>query len=99
MRTETIEKWQTLIQQQAISDLPITRFCKEKQISPTCFYKYKSQLQTDTQSSIKKSFIKVQAPVMSNTSAAIKIQYQQTTLTLASTLEPMWLATLLKAFA
>lgn len=99
MRTETIEKWQALIHQQAMSNLPVIHFCKEKQISPTCFYKYKSQLKIDTQSPVKKSFIKVQAPETSNNIGAIKIQYQQTILSLPSNLEPVWIANLLKALA
>lgn len=99
MRTETLEKWQALIQQQTMSVLPITRFCKEKQISPTCFYKYKSLLKSNSQASIKKSFIKVQPPKTSNTIDAIKIQYQEITLSLPSNLKPVWIADLLKALA
>ncbi len=99
MRTETIEKWQSLIQQQSVSALPVTQFCKLKQISLTCFYKYKNQFQTDIQAPMIKSFIKVQPPEVSNTMSVIKIQYQQATLSLPSNLEPMWIANLLKALA
>ena len=99
MKTETLEKWQALIQQQTISDLPIIQFCKLKQISPTCFYKYKNHLKTNTQASITKPFIKVKPPETSNRIDVIKIQYQQTTLSLPSNLEAVWVADLLKALA
>ena len=99
MKTKTLEKWQALIQQQEISDLPIIQFCKLKQISPTCFYKYKNHLKTNTQDNINKPFIKVQTPESSNTIDVIKIQYQQTILSLPSNLEAVWVADLLKALA
>jgi len=97
MKTETLEKWQDLIQQQSMSELPITHFCKLKKISPTCFYKYKRQLKTNAQVRAKKAFIKVQSPETSNVTDVIKIQYQQTTLSLPSNLEAVWIANLLKA--
>ena len=99
MKAETLEKWQDLIQQQSLSDLPITHFCKLKKISPSCYYKYKSQLKTNTQASVKNTFIKVQPAETSNATNVIKIQYHQTTLSIPSNLEAVWIADLLKALA
>jgi len=99
MRLETRKKWRTLIQQHAMSDLTISQFCKDNHISPTCFFKYRKILSSRAIAKDNKAFIKIQPPQTNNHPGTIQIQYQQTTLSLPSNLEAVWIANLLKALA
>lgn len=97
MRIETQEKWQTLIKQQSDSDITISQFCKDKHISPTCFFKYRQMFQaTDTPAS-RNAFVKIQTPKVLASNEVIKIQYHSLTLSLPATLEPQWIANLIKS--
>ncbi len=104
MRKDTLVKWQAIIQQQSDSGLSVSKFCKSNRLSITCFYKYKKELSKSANSGsaepvANNSFVKIQQPKFSNTNESIKIQYQQSTLILPTTLEPDWIANLLKALA
>ncbi len=104
MRKITLIKWQAIIQQQSDSDLPVSSFCKTNCLSTTCFYKYKNEFNKYANPGVAEpvvniSFVKIQQPKFSNTNESIKIQYQQSTLILPTTLEPDWIANLLKALA
>lgn len=99
MRIKTQEKWKSLIQQQSMSDLTIGQFCKVKSISPTCFFKYRKILQADNSANSRNAFVKVQPSTVTNSNATIKIQYQDSMLSLPTTLDPGWIAVLLKALA
>ncbi len=102
MRKKTLIKWQAIIQQQSDSGLPVSRFCKTNSLSATCFYKYKKELNKSANTGVadpvaNNPFVKIQQPKLSNNGERIKIQYQQSTLSLPTTLEPDWIANLLKA--
>lgn len=104
MRKGTLIKWQDIIQQQLKSGLPVSRFCKTNSLSITCFYKYKKELNKSANPEAEdpvtnNSFVKIQPPNVSNRGERIKIQYQQSTLSLPTTLEPDWIANLLKALS
>ncbi len=104
MRKKTLKKWQAIIQQQTNSGLSVSRFCKTNRMSITCFYKYKKELNKSANpeaedSVANNSFVKIQPPKISNSGDMIKIQYQQSTLCLPTTLAPDWIANLLKALA
>ncbi len=104
MRKDTLVKWQEIIEQQLDSGLPVTKFCKTNNLSITCFYKYKKELNKSanlgsSEPVANNPFIKIQPPKVSNSTDSIKIQYQQSTLSLPITLEPDWIANLLKALA
>ena len=99
MRKTTRIKWQGIIQQQSDSGLPVSTFCKNSRLSITCFYKYKNELKIYDNPETKSSFVKIQQPKITNSSDAIKFQYHQSTLHLPATLEPAWIAKLLKALA
>ncbi|MCP4274065.1 MAG: hypothetical protein GY781_19255 [Gammaproteobacteria bacterium] len=104
MRKKTLKKWQAIIQQQSNSGLPVSRFCKTNRLSITCFYKYKKELSKSANSGsaepvANNSFVKIQPPKISNSGERIKIQHQQSILSLPTTLEPDWIANLLKALA
>lgn len=98
MRVDTQGKWRALIQQQFEGDITIAQFCKEKQISPTCFYKYKHLLK-ESKTSNKSTFVKVQPQKVDTSNGMIKIQYHDTRLNLPITIAPEWIANLLKALA
>ena len=97
MRAVTQEKWQAFIQQQSKSGLTITQFCKVNSISPTCFFKYRKILQATVIADTRTAFVKIQPPKASSSCNTIKIQYQDSTLSLPTTIEPVWIASLLKA--
>ena len=97
MRIETQNKWRTLIQQQSDGDLTISQFCKVKRISPTCFFKYRKILQTDTDAESRNAFVKIRSPKVTSRNEVIKIQYHHSTLSLPTTIAPDWIANLLKA--
>ncbi len=104
MKQDTLVKWQAIIQQQSDSGLPVSRFCKTNNLSITCFYKYKNELNKSANPGVAELvannyFVKIQPPKISNSGNTIKIQYQQSTLSLPTTLEPDWIANLLKALA
>jgi len=104
MRKDTLTKWQAIIQQQSDSGLPVAKFCKTNRLSITCFYKYKKELNKSanpgtTKPEANNSFVKIQPPKVPNGGNTIKIQYQQSTLNLPTTLTPDWIANLLKALA
>ncbi len=104
MRKKTLIKWQAIIQQQSASGLPVSRFCKSNRLSITCLYKYKKELNKSANPGVaepvaNKSFVKIQPPKISNSGDTIKNQYQQSTLSMPTTLKPDWIANLLKALA
>jgi len=104
MRKDTLIKWQEIIQQQSKSGLPVSRFCKTNSLSITCFYKYKKELDKSANPGVENSvvnnpFVKIQPPKVTNGGDTIKIQYQQSTLSLPTTLKPDWIASLLKELA
>jgi hypothetical protein len=100
MTLKTNSDWQLFIQQQKESPFSILEFCQQHKISVSCFYKHKAQLKNlDKKPS---SFIKVKSavtPSQQPLSNIIKIQYGQTRLHLPSSIQPLWLAELLKALA
>jgi len=97
MRKKTLKKWKAIIQQQSDSGLPVSKFCKTNNLSATCFYKYKKELNKVDNPGAQSSFVKIRQPMAANSVDMIKIQYQQSTLSLPTTIEPDWLANLLKA--
>jgi len=40
----TAQQWQAIIEQQASSDLSVTTFCKQQQITPSSFYAWRKRL-------------------------------------------------------
>ena len=97
MTRRTKDDWRKLIEQQAKSNLSVTEFCKQNRLGQTYFYKQRSDLKKQSQSS---SFIKV-SPLKTARlhRASIKLQYQQAELSLPLSLSPTWLAELIKALA
>jgi len=85
MRKGTLKKWKAIIQQQSMSGLPVSKFCKTNSLSITCFYKYKKELNKVANPGAKSSFVKIQQPMATNNVYMIKIQYQQSTLSLPKT--------------
>ena len=101
MRHSTQQKWQALIQQQSTSNLTTTRFCKVKKISPFCFFKYRKIIQGQSAENDEgnHAFVKIQPLKAKNNPSLIKLQYHDSMVSLPSTLEPAWIASLLKALS
>ena len=100
MTRRTKDDWRKLIEQQSQSDLSVADFCKQHQLGQTYFYKRKSDLRKRSAKTHPSKFIRAQ-PSKSNTihRTSIKLQYQQTELSLPLSLSPTWLAELVKALA
>jgi len=100
MAKRTKEDWKALIQQQADSQLSVAEFCKRHNLRPTYFYKRKSDLKKLSNVRQKDAFIRVTKPsVKSPQIPAIKMQYQQSRISVPINVSPLWLAELIKGLA
>jgi len=100
MKNRTQDEWRELFKQQADGNLSVAAFCKAHGIGQSYFYKRKSDLTASKIQPRKNSFIKVKTQ-QSNTTpvSSIKLQYQQTRLSLPTNISPIWLAEFIKALA
>jgi len=99
MKSRTHQQWRELFEQQTTSELSVAEFCKEHDIAQSYFYKRKSDLLVKDDSPTTK-FIKIKPqPKHFTAVSSIKIQYQQTRLSLPSTISAIWLADFVKALA
>jgi hypothetical protein len=97
MKQETLDRWQSIIDKQSNSGLSITDYCKRRNLSQTCFYKYKSALKNQLPKS-EPVFIKAQ-PAMNHQAQAIRIEFNNTSINLPQSTQPDWLASFIKALA
>lgn len=98
MKHRTHQQWQKLFKQQATSGLSVATFCKEESISPSCFYKRKSDLIDNEAKNASQKFIQVKPQPASNPSTSlIKLQHQHTQLHFPVTISAIWLADFVKA--
>jgi hypothetical protein len=94
-------EWRLLIEQQVSSGLNGIRFCEQEEISCKTFYRHRKALKGKTADSVTSQFIKVQQrPLqpMALQSAAI-LQYRDSRLQLSVSVDPIWVAELMKALA
>ena len=99
MKQRSRQDWQQLIKQQPDSNLSILNFCKQQNISASCFYKHKAsnRIKPEPQAS---TFIKVEVPSQKTTKPeAIKLQHGKTRIHLPATVQPLWLADFVKALS
>jgi hypothetical protein len=100
MTRRTKDDWKALIQQQADSQLSVAEFCQQHNLGQTYFYKRKSDLKRLSKASPKEAFIKVSKPnIKSSQNLAIRMQYQQSRISVPVSVSPLWLAELIKALA
>lgn len=100
--SSTKENWLTLIQEQQESGLPITEFCRNKNIKADNFYYHRSQHLKKNKSSAS-AFIRAE-PTKGLTSIGgeptqITLYHGTHHLTLPNTISPSWLASLMTALA
>jgi len=99
MKNRTHQQWRELFKQQTASNLSVAEFCKEHGIAQSYFYKRKSDLSVK-ENNPSSQFIKMKPPSKSlPLASSIKIQHQQTRLSLPVTISAIWLADLVKALA
>lgn len=100
MKRRTKNDWRELIKQQAASGLSVAEFCKQQTLGQTYFYKRKSDLNKPPKAHQKSGFIKVSNPLSNiSTSPAIKVQYQQSQISLPESVSSLWLAEFIKALS
>jgi len=99
MKRRSQADWKALFEQQTVSNLSVAEFCKEHGIGQSYFYKRKSDLLVKDNCP-SNQFIKVK-PQQKNITplSSIKIQHQQTRLSLPATISAIWLADFVKALA
>ncbi len=99
MKQRSQQAWQDLVKQQSESQLSILEFCKQQKISTSCFYKHKAIYRSQSPSPTK-SFIRLERPPQNNGKAEpIKIQHGNTRIHAPASVQPAWLAELIKALA
>jgi hypothetical protein len=94
MKQRTLGDWQTLIEQQQASGLPIVVFCKQNKLTTSNFYKHRAKLQENANAS---KLIKVNTSPIAPTKTSITLTHGKTQLTLSSNCDPQWLASLIQA--
>jgi hypothetical protein len=100
MKRRTKQQWFELFKLQASGDLSIAAFCKEHSIGQSYFYKRKSELTGKKDGPLSTQFIKIKQQVNSITPVCLlELHYQQTRLTLPTSISPHWLADFVKALA
>lgn len=99
MKKRTHQQWRVLFDQQTASHLSVAEFCKEHGIAQSYFYKRKSDLSVK-ENNPSPQFITIKPkPKSIPPASSIKLQYQQTRLSLPATISAIWLADLVKALA
>lgn len=100
MKSRTQDEWRELFKQQASGDLSVAEFCQQHGIGQSYFYKRKSDLTVKKNKQLKPNFIKIKSQQSNPTSVySIKLQHQQTRLSLPTHISPSWLAEFIKALA
>jgi len=100
MPRRTVDQWQKLFEAHHQSALSSATFCRQQGLCPKYFSLRKKQLgwlvKPDRQSSPPSPFIPT---IRSSPPQVVELHWQDARLTLPSSVEPEWLATLLKALA
>ena len=100
MTRRTKDDWKALIQQQEDSQLSVADFCQQHNLGQTYFYKRKSDLKKLSMAPQKEACIKVSKPTIKpSQNLTIKMQYQQSRISVPVNVSPLWLAELIKALA
>lgn len=111
MKHRSKEAWLELIKLQSQSQLSVLEFCRQQNISSSCFYKHKSdnkerlsgraafKTQETQTSSSKNTFVKAECSqhVLSTDASIIQVQYGDSQITLPVSTQPIWLADFVKA--
>ena len=100
MKRRTKKEWLLLFEEQLNSNLSISTFSRKHHITPSYFYKRKSELLPVKKTVNASTFVKVKRPVVTPTvSHDIKIQYNGAQIKMPATIKPTWLAEFLKALS
>lgn len=95
MKRRTLADWKRLIDLQEKSGQPIAVFCKQNNLPPSNFYKYRNKLKQDKSS---EAFVKAQVIKTKPIKAILMhLMYGETRLTVFDNCSPNWLAQLIKA--
>ena len=97
MARRSSQEWQAIIEQQQVSGLSVVEFCQQQQLNSKYFHARQRSLLKRQQRNAGSPFVKVSNPTSS--SGVISLQVGDNRLTLPSTIEPQWLANLLKALS
>ena len=94
MKQRTLGDWQTLIEQQQASGLPIVVFCKQNKLTTSNFYKYRAKPQ---KTELPPKLVKVNAPPIIPDQSAITLTHGKTQLIFPLNCDPQWLASFIQA--
>ena len=98
MQRRTQQEWLSLFQQHEQSGLTAAEFCREHQLNAKYFSKRKWDLNWKTKSSESaNAFVQVKRAEVSPSPASIQLTLGQTQLQLPQTIDPNWVAMLIKA--
>lgn len=97
MARRSSQEWQTIIEQQEASGLPVVEFCKQRQVDSKYFHARKRSLLKRQQRKAASPFVKISKPVSNGT--MMLLQLGDVTLSIPVNTEPNWLAQLLKALS
>lgn len=97
MQLATQKKWSAIVKEQQLSQLSVTQFCRQQNISPSVFYQRKRQLtnQCHSQSTFIKAVVTEQLEIQ-QVSEPLILTVGQTRLSLPSQTSPEYLSQLIK---
>ena len=100
MQRRTQQEWLLLFRQHEQSGLTAAEFCREHQLNAKYFSKRKWDLNWKAKSSEStKAFVQVSRTEVSRSPASIQLTLGQTQLQFPLTIDPNWVAMLIKALA
>jgi len=97
MARRSSQEWQSIIEQQAASDLSVVDFCKQQQLDYKYFHARKRSLLMRQQRKQVTPFIKIGK--MPTVNSVMELHLGNARLSIPATTEADWLAQLLKAVA